>query len=207
MAEQTLLVLPNHNIHVVGAFNPRLIRPEWVTRNVGDPELKVAEVLFPPEFDAPPLFRADHLFWSVSSERLVAHHELPERTALFVSTILEKLPHTPIRAVGINFQFKKRVEGTRVGAWYLASDQDRAAELLGGAPVWIRVAESAVRKDGTRLNLSLTRSQGADEAVMEANFHLEVSGQDEQDRARQVVEHVRRSSDFLAEAKRILEAL
>lgn len=95
----------NLNVVLVGSFNPAIFHPEWFLRQgiISDADLEKAVV----EGVSPEISRCQ--FSGMSLEVLQDHLTLQTRDVSrqpilqdVILAILEKLPHTPIRACGLN---------------------------------------------------------------------------------------------------------
>ena len=98
------LELISSNVVIRGNFNPYIFSPEWLTSQGVWEEQEVHLALGATLGDGIQ-FRAVNtdVEWSVSSRSLIIA-TLGDAGSLAVS-VLEKLPHTPVQAVGCNFVF------------------------------------------------------------------------------------------------------
>jgi hypothetical protein len=86
----------------VGRFNPAILTPDWLIAQgiLPDGEVEIGQ----PLGSAILQFRAAGFMWYASLNKLQVHSEgIDSDPGVFVSQVLEKLPHTPVRAVGNNF--------------------------------------------------------------------------------------------------------
>src|SRR5262245_54428842 len=113
-----LIKLPAQNVTVVGAFNPAIFQPAWVRANLPGFDGQIDVFLTPPPHE-PPLLRSGTLCLLVSSERLVLYGE-PNRIGKVAGAILETLPHTPMRAAGLNFGFEGQRDPSTCAPWTIA---------------------------------------------------------------------------------------
>lgn len=99
------------NVVAIGQFNPAIIVPGWLK---AQGILQADEAQEEHAVGATALahrYQMQGYVWTVSLERLIFERlcETPEdasRPASVVSDILGRLSHTPLRAVGINFEFE-----------------------------------------------------------------------------------------------------
>jgi hypothetical protein len=86
----------------VGRFNPAILTPPWLIEQeiLTNSEAEIGQPLGSSILQ----FRAAGFMWQASLNKLEVHAESPDSDpGEFVAQVLEKLPHTPIRAVGNNF--------------------------------------------------------------------------------------------------------
>jgi hypothetical protein len=162
--------LTDSNIVLLGGFNPNIIEPAWLSRHdvvEKKPEEVMTEIQFGPGAPQMMRFNLDGLRWEVSLDRILIGSGEARSPAKWILRLLELLPHTPLRAVGINFKLRSdRAD------WPLEipklPNQEGAASLIGEV-----VASTAVtrgRLDSvTQLNLTLNATES--EVVLDANFH------------------------------------
>lgn len=95
----------------IGAFNPHIVRPDWMIRQ----KLCKAEEFGGVEFlptgdDEDEVFRFGRQEWQVDYTRLSVSVRKPgspavDDTGLAVAGVIRLLPHTPVHTVGHNFHF------------------------------------------------------------------------------------------------------
>ena len=162
--------LIDSNIVLVGGFNPHIIEPMWLSRNDVVAEKSdefETEIQFGP--GAPHLMRftLDGLRWEVALDRLLVGSDEARSPAEWLSRLLDMLPHTPLRAVGINFKLRcDRVD------WPIelpSLPNQTAADPLIGEIVTSSAVTHGRLEDETQLKLVLTAS--GSEVVLHGNFH------------------------------------
>lgn len=195
--------LPRQNVAVVGAFNPAIFQPEWTRRFV--PEVAEDIETLMPIGGGPLLYQAGELLWSVTSERLVVHGP-SARIGRFAAAVLRTLSHTPLRAAGVNFLRSGPFDRSRCGPWSLAAREDVAA-WFAGDPSDFSIAQVIRRGDGVRLTVKLTWPSSEPEAILDLNYHREAEAPQGDKRAEELATHVERSTEFEADAERMLGAL
>lgn len=108
------------NITVIGAFNEQILRnPEWIKRYLF-PDSKQKEInleikLGFPAGDISSNMEVDGIRIQISTGKLIISiekHDLESVEALneFISRLSSSLPHTPITAFGINFEFIEQLK-------------------------------------------------------------------------------------------------
>ncbi|MEX2287996.1 MAG: hypothetical protein WD648_12960 [Planctomycetaceae bacterium] len=104
------ICLQSKDIVVAGRFNPYIITPQWLAEQGvcaidGDFELEFAFAVEARK--AIVHFVADGVKWHVTDSRLTLSTTDPTRDPSAIAVaVMEKLPHTPVSAVGNNFHFK-----------------------------------------------------------------------------------------------------
>ncbi|MFO7903223.1 MAG: hypothetical protein ACQESR_11555 [Planctomycetota bacterium] len=111
------LNLQSRNVVIVGAFNPRIILPDWLQKvGIVEPMDTKTEVEFEVGGKDRPGFRfsTGAFRWHVTDSRLKidSQHENP---ATLAARVLEHLPHTPLSAVGHNLEYRSEsIDGLRL---------------------------------------------------------------------------------------------
>ena len=92
---------------VIGRFNPHIISPPWLAdqtiiakEETIEAEMAVAgrTVVF--------RFKTGDLTWQVDYNRLIISTEKISDTAAIAAQVVERLPHTPLAAIGNNFCYR-----------------------------------------------------------------------------------------------------
>ena len=158
------------NIVLTGSWNPAILTPPWMSEHgiIEDVQADVQLSVQPPSVT----YTSGGFRWNARTDRLMVESQVATdwaRCAEFVASVLAKLPHTPLAALGVNFIFDQRGGG----ALDLPGDASAAvcAHLRG------EILEEAhivrVRGEGWVLNLkSVAR---AAQPVLDFNFHHDVS--------------------------------
>lgn len=153
----------------VGRFNPAIVVPAWIVKEgiLPDGETEIGQALG----GAMLQFRMQGLMWQASLNKLEAHAESKDvDPGEFVARVLDKLPHTPIRAVGNNF------------AWELSEDQGRGlypvmqCSLVAAisAPTQESLSQSvtlAVAHEGESIMRLTLDAESSQVASISFNFH------------------------------------
>ena len=89
-------------------FNPQIISPPWLLKEQVIAEPKPVEVQFAQVGRAFAFrFKIGDLAWQVDFMQLVVSSEnVSSDTAAVVAKVVEKLPHTPLTAIGNNFHYR-----------------------------------------------------------------------------------------------------
>ncbi len=93
---------------VAGSFNPQIISPPWLVKEqvIAEPkqvEMQLAKVGRSIAFR----FKIGDLAWQVDYMQLaVSTEDIDSDTAAIVAKVVEKLPHTPLTAIGNNFHYR-----------------------------------------------------------------------------------------------------
>ena len=179
-----VLVNDKTSLVVVGVWNPAILTPDWVARNVLG-FAKGQEV--PVELDMPlrpgqaPVYSLAGITYTPSRDRLVFRlkdtaAESLRRAQEAVARTLALLPHTPVRAFGQNFGFLDETplpEHTQVFS--------AANDLPGRLDLVVEVVGSLIRHtvDLEGRTLHLTRNHEGGQLTVEFNFHYEVGSAEE----------------------------
>lgn len=183
----------------LGAFNPAIPTPHWLAQQ---------KILEPGKFELAPIlmqsevatkYRRGSLIWVVTLDRLVAEtsaEEERDRPLVLTTAILKALPHTPVRAVGVNFEFvldepsdavQSMVRGVGFG------------ELPGTRSVTDVSVVHVDAASGTQLKVQLVDSGGETRASF--NFHCDLLS------AADAIEYLEGASKFYDEARTITARL
>lgn len=91
---------------LVGSLNPAILRPEWLARQgvIPDSQADMRFTVDPRVVKT--VFETSLYIWSVDDRRLIVNSASGDADpGEFVATVMEKLEHTPVEAVGNNFYF------------------------------------------------------------------------------------------------------
>ncbi len=93
----------------VGAFNPHIVEPRWLIKQKIRREVDFLGIDFMPGTDEDEeVFRFGNEEWQVDYTRLAVttrDFDASKKAVQAITKVLEKLPHTPVKAVGHNFHF------------------------------------------------------------------------------------------------------
>jgi hypothetical protein len=200
------LIVPNSNLIIVGAWNPAIISPVWLRQqfpNLLPGDQVEAEFVVSPAVSV--RFKVNDIQIDPSNGRLILSPASNNEERLrflpnLALAISERLPHTPVIAVGFNFVF--RVEADRRLAIDRFLDERRQAQLYAdlGLPTRTgrQVTHSFALAPGT---LNITYEYKPDETTMNFNFHHNVTG------GQQVREALPTFAEHLEEARRLANAI
>ena len=92
---------------VLGRFNPHIISPPWLAKEaiIAEQEPVEAEIALMGRTVAF-RFKTGDLTWQVDYTRLIISTEKISDTAAMAAKVVEKLPHTPLTAIGNNFRYR-----------------------------------------------------------------------------------------------------
>jgi hypothetical protein len=166
---------------VAGSFNPAILVPMWIAKNVVDPpivqEFPVNMIAQISGIGVSPKFTFNGLSYSPSFQSLVFYLEgLDPRGCQRVcdvsARILELLPHTPVTAIGFNFGFAE--DHPSVQLLQLLQASAPFADALGhGAEIvgrnWVNVATW-----GDALVTLHGQIRGSTAVTLDLNFHYTV---------------------------------
>lgn len=155
---------------LAGYWNPAIFSPEWVIGRLTQAQEVGVEVAIAP---APALrLTFDGLHLRVGQRRLVLGMNVPDppslqRMRLVVQRILNDLPHTPVSAIGVNFQFVQREPDAALLRLFDVQDHGPLADA--GLVLRETTIQRRFESEGLTLNLQLGIG---DEALMfNFNFH------------------------------------
>lgn len=165
------------NVVAVGAWNPAIFSPEWAKEHLADDKARDVIMAIPmPLGNLPPRLTIDGVNLYPSPGVLAADCVEYSDASIDgcgekIKKISDLLPHTPIKAVGINFRF-----------WGDVGDSDILSELFafsdaGRIPATY-VANGALIKRAFRLPeesiLNVTIDTFSERLQVEFNFHSDV---------------------------------
>ena len=98
------LILESATTLVLGHFNPHIITPTWLVKNKlcneGEVTLRIMSM---PQTQGG-AFQFKDVQWQIDFQSLLISSS-KENCGALAATVLRKLPHTPVRAVGNNFHY------------------------------------------------------------------------------------------------------
>ncbi|MCC5786068.1 MAG: hypothetical protein JJU33_05145 [Phycisphaerales bacterium] len=162
--------LTDSNIVLLGGFNPHIIEPSWLSRHDVVEEKSdefMTEIQFGPSAPQMLRFNLDGLRWEVTLDRVLVGSSETRSPAEWLIRLLDLLPHTPLRAVGINF--KLRSERTEWPIDLPTLPNQEAIQSLIGEVVTSTAVTRGRLENGTQMSLMLNATQA--EVVLDANFH------------------------------------
>jgi hypothetical protein len=174
--------LPNATSFVlVGIWNPAILNPDWLARYIfkaaPDAEIPV-EMLVPASPGQPIQFSLQGIRFIPSRDRLRlsclgdANDEELAQIQEVTRSILELLPHTPVRAVGQNFEFlDEQPNPDHLKVFDCMGDVARTSDF----PVETVGNETRTSLQFENRLLNLTRSFREGKLQVKFNFHSQVA--------------------------------
>jgi hypothetical protein len=165
------------SIVVVGHWNSAIFSPGWIAgRLTSSKEVGIEFAVDEPI--QPPRFTFDGISLRLAERRLVLAPSTPDDIVLqqmedVACKVLGELPHTPISAIGINFQF---LEPEPVGTIAELFDLKDGGPLSdSGFLLKSTDIKRTVERDDQLLNLTLSFRENST-ILIDFNFHREVKG-------------------------------
>ncbi len=200
------LVIPNSNLVIIGAWNPAIITPVWLRQQF--PDLLDGDQ-YQAEFIAGPAvsvrFTINDVQIDPSNGRLVLSCAVDDQAKFeflprLATAISERLPHTPVAAVGFNFVFEAaQGEPLAVDRFLDERGQDEFYANLGlTSRVGRQVTHSFALPQST---LNLTYEYKPERTTLMFNFHNNVTN------GQQVRDALARFAGVLTEARRLSDAI
>jgi hypothetical protein len=200
------LLIQNSNLVIVGAWNPAIITPSWLRQQFPDllpgDEVQAEFVVLPA---VSMRFKLNDIQIDPSNGRLTLSAAIEDEGRFgllprLAHAISDRLPHTPVIAVGFNFVFRTQADRRLAVDRFLDElGQDRFYADLGlAARVGRQVTHSFALPQST---LNLTYEYKPDATTMMFNFHHNVTT------GQQVREALARFAELLNEARRLSNAI
>jgi hypothetical protein len=166
--------IENWSLVLAGAWNTAILTPEWLTKHLGVDGGSV-QIEFP---IGNPLLPIRYTFQNVRMvvvrDRLIIAPNANDPTVLaraetFAKKILNTLTHTPMSAVGVNFDFIEADAPTDLKNLFRAQDSTK----LAGADFVVEATElrRQLRRGQGEPVVNLTLRQAAPEIAIHVNFH------------------------------------
>ena len=149
-----------NTIVIVGAWNIAIFTPEWVRNNIlrneDYPEVKI---LYPLNVLHSLRFSTGQFDFCIGDNRfmftLIEKSDQSEKNMLsVVASICQKLPHTPVSAMGINFAFETDKEVAAVNAM---ADTQGLVESIGFDQSSVEIIRSYKRSDKEVFNFKISK--------------------------------------------------
>lgn len=159
---------------IVGCWNRMIFMPKWVSENLFDvPEIQKLVPIMP---IAPLIYRTDEISLFVEDQKLVVQARQPtleclQKMETMAVTALDKLPVTPISAMGVNFGFVEAAPSERLLKLFNFGDDVDIGSL--GWDIGTRNLMRQLTRGEAILNLKL--SSDSKEVEIHANFHTDVA--------------------------------
>lgn len=164
------------SIVILGAWNPSIFSPEWVSRHLsetGECSVKLAFPVSDPTAPRKITFEGIHLFPGRKQVMLVPDEPSLEGMSMCAGVLLkiiEALHHTPVSSAGINFSFLESEELGGMSDVLVPAD---TAKILDTHQVKHTSISRVLHKDGESniLNFSLAQENG--DYALTFNFHYD----------------------------------
>jgi hypothetical protein len=166
------------SIVFVGAWNTAILTPDWLTKHVG--ATGPVQIEFPIGNPLLPLrYTLNGVHLVLARDRIILapsadDTDVLERMESFGKKILSILTHTPVTAVGINFEFLEDAPSAEVKKLFKAPDLVRLADADLVVEATVLKRRLRLPQDGV-VNLSLQQTNGSQVAA-KLNFHRDVDG-------------------------------
>jgi hypothetical protein len=159
--------LYNTSVVITGAWNPLIITPQWLRKYevVAEAPEKAKRLLA----EGPFAFEFENLHWASTHDRLAIASSQGVNCGVYAARILDLLPHTPVQAVGSNFQF------TTPESDWPAGKLPRLGDLSLGSPSPLAIKQvrwdcAADIDSETMLNFAVAQTE-KNIVVCSFNFH------------------------------------
>ena len=172
-------IIDQWNIVLVGAWNRKIFTPPWLHQHLRFSDGEQLEITFEMQPDLPVIYRTRDLVLKLQADRLIVGPRRIDDECLlkmeqFACSLLDKLPHTPLVAIGINFDFKEENPPNTATQLFTQSD---IVDL--GADGWTVEGQKLARslkKNSIDYNIGLELKNGI--LTINNNFHAQVTTAD-----------------------------
>lgn len=162
-----------------GHFNPYIITPEWLLRSsIISTKDKVDAVFRALAHGV--AFRIDRFQWEVDFDHLSISTQGTENCGALAEQLLKALPHTPVRAVGHNFEYACSLEEWGNGPMPMLGQLGPGALRDVGDEYQVRWTGVFSRR-GTRLEMTVAHGLGG--AAVLFNFQRSIESTHAEDAA------------------------
>lgn len=192
--------LIEQNINVVGSLNPAILQPNWLVKQGLIPKGETLSVkiqvgsYFSTEYDWKNNFR-----WSADRSRLkvnISPESDPNNLKKFISTVFEKLEHTPVTAIGQNFIFEGEPDKVKTD-FFCRNTLALNDKTKWGVVARLKNEVTLSRDEICRINIYLINEY--DKSKVHINYHYDVT------LASEVVKFAGEIKDNLEQAKEIIK--
>jgi hypothetical protein len=161
------------NIVLVGKWNKYILSPEWSAQNIFGVDR--VNVEFGINVDVPPRYTANNVNLVASEDIVIFSYkkyddETLDNAVNACTSLLNKLPFTPVAACGINFGFSEGIQDSNIGNLFSFDDDDRLISF--GSVI---TSKSVSRKLTIRdriLNFNVSKDN--EQIDFSFNFHYDV---------------------------------
>lgn len=181
--------LVGRNVVVRGEFNRAIVTPKWL---VGQEILEDGEVqaVLTDHPNAARLFTFGEFKWHVGPDRLMARGLDPEANdpGPIIARILDKLPHTPVTAIGHNFLFEVASDPSISPLLGARSGQEVARSLELDLT---RSEATFVMRSDENSSVTVKATVEKSDSKLDLNFHFQVTTADEAKRSANASDEMR----------------
>lgn len=170
-------LLDGWSLVLVGIWNRAIFSDSWVGQHVFESEEVQVEFPLGNPTSAPRLISPRGVRLFVASDRLVLSPDRETESALFeiescARRVLTLLPHTPLAALGINFQFEQKNASDALFGLFEVSELRQLGELGYHPSSHIIHRKLKSQKNaGCIINVSLR--EHSEDVVADVNFHYD----------------------------------
>jgi len=162
------------NVIILGKWNPAIFSPQWVGQHVFEGE--EMEVEFPITPGLSPRYKAGRVMITLQGDRLLVKplqtdDESMRSAEQKAVRILDCLPHTPVRAVGINFRYVESQPANGLSRMFEFADSDRIREF-GYDKDCVEILRH-LDKDNAKLTFKMSQSSDGS-LILDFNHHSDV---------------------------------
>lgn len=149
-----------NTVVIVGAWNLAIFTPEWVRMNIlRDEDYPDVKIMYPLNVLHSLRFSTGKFDFCIGDNRfmftLTEKNDQAEHDMLnVVSSICQKLPHTPVSALGINFVFETDKNINAVNA---IDDTQSLVQSIGLGQTSVEIVRSYKRNDKETLNFKISK--------------------------------------------------
>ena len=149
-----------NTVVIVGAWNLAIFSQEWVRENIlRDEDYPDVKVLYPLNVFHSLRFSTGKFDFCIGDNRfmftLTEKTEQAEKDMLnVISSICQKLPHTPVSALGINYVFETDKDIAAVNA---IDDTQSLVSTIGHNQASVEIVRSYKRNDKETLNFKISK--------------------------------------------------
>lgn len=149
-----------NTVVIVGAWNLAIFTPEWVRMNIlRDEDYPDVKIMYPLNVLHSLRYSTGKFDFCIGDNRfmftLTEKSDQAEHDMLnVISSICQKLPHTPVSALGINFVFETDKNINTVNA---IDDTQSLVQSIGLAQTSVEIVRSYKRNDKETLNFKISK--------------------------------------------------
>ncbi len=196
--------IENCSIVIAGFWNSKIFTPQWISngRLTNSEKIQIEVAVDNP--DLPMRIMFDDIFLRISDRRLILNPSNDETTQFekienVAIKILEDLPHTPIKAVGVNFQYINKEPNEKDSNIFNIYDNDLLSDF--GIEIKATTIKRTIFKDEQLINLEITFDED-NNIVYSFNFHRDLKD------TKKAIEYLRENVvKFNEEAENILNKI